>query len=218
MDGPDHTFWYLTRALGFVAFVLLSASVALGLVMTSGWPARLRRNVVYDIHRFVALLTLILTVLHAFIVLPDGFIGFSVAELLIPFASPYEPAFMALGTLSLYLMAIVIATFYLRPFVPYSAWRAIHYGTSVVYLLALVHGIGAGTDSDVAWAWIVYWVSGLTVVMLLAIRVVSVLRPPVTKSPESPGREASRPAIASPARPSALAAPSSNTTDHTMPS
>ncbi len=171
MDGGEHAFWYLTRATGLVSFVLLTASVSLGLLMTAKLSNRLRRNATYDLHRFVALLTLILTVVHTFIVLPDAFIGFSVWELLVPFASPYQATYMALGTLSLYLMAVVIATFYLRPLVPYAAWRAIHYLTFLVFVMALVHGIGAGSDSGTIWAQAVYWASGGIVLVLLAARV-----------------------------------------------
>ena len=170
MDGADHTFWYLTRATGLVAFVLLTASVSLGLLMTGGLPQSLRRNAVYDIHRFLALLTLCLTIGHVLIVLPDAFFGFTLTELLVPFASPYEPAYMALGVVSLYLMAVVIATFYLRPLVPYKAWRLIHYGTFAVFIMALLHGIGAGTDSDTAWASLLYVLGGSTVLGLLLVR------------------------------------------------
>ena len=171
MDGGDQAFWYLTRATGLVSFVLLTGSVALGLLMTGKAASRLRRNATYDLHRFVALLTLILTVVHTFIVLPDAFIGFSVWELLVPFASPYRATYMALGTLSLYLMGVVIATFYMRPFVPYSAWRAIHYATFAVFVMALVHGIGAGSDGGTVWAQALYWASGGGILALLGLRV-----------------------------------------------
>jgi len=171
MDGGDQAFWYLTRATGLVSFVLLTGSVALGLLMTGKAASRLRRNATYDLHRFVALLTLILTVVHTFIVLPDAFIGFSVWELLVPFASPYRATYMALGTLSLYLMGVVIATFYMRPFVPYSAWRVIHYATFAVFVMALVHGIGAGSDGGTVWARALYWASGGGVLALLGLRV-----------------------------------------------
>jgi predicted ferric reductase len=168
VDG--HAFWYLTRATGLVSFVLLTASVSLGLLMTAKVSSRLRRNATYDIHRFVALLTLMLTVVHVFIVLPDDFIGFSAWQLLVPFASPYEPTFMALGTLAMYAMGVVVATFYMRPLVPYAAWRAIHYATFSVFVMALAHGIGAGSDSGTPWVQGLYWAGGGIVVVLLALR------------------------------------------------
>ena len=168
----EHGFWYLTRAAGFVAYLLLFASVVMGLLMTAGFIQRIvARNRLYDLHRFVSLLTLGVTVFHVLIVLPDDYIGFSVRELLLPFASPYEPFFMALGVFSLYLMAIAIGSFYLRPLVPYSRWRALHYTTFGVFILAFAHGIGGGTDADATWARGLYAVTGLIVFNLLVWRV-----------------------------------------------
>ena len=167
----DHTFWFLTRASGMVAYLLLFASVTLGLAMTGQLSGRrLTRFRIYDLHRFVALVGLAVTVFHVFIVLPDGYIGFSVAELLVPFASPYEPAYMALGALSLYLTAFIIVTFYLRALVSYSLWRLIHYATFLAFALALVHGIGAGTDTESGWARYLYAVTGLVSFNLLVYR------------------------------------------------
>jgi predicted ferric reductase len=187
MEG-EHAFWYLTRASGLVAFVLLTASVSLGLLMTGKVSGLMRRNVAYDIHRFVALLTLCLTVAHTFIVLPDAYVGFTVWELLTPFASPYEPTFMALGTLALYVMGVVIATFYLRPLVPYAAWRAIHYATFAVFVMALAHGIGAGSDSGMIWAQALYLVGGSIVLVLLLARVWRLATRARRSTPEIPAR------------------------------
>ncbi len=146
MDGLDHTFWYLTRASGFVAYLLLFGSVALGLLLTGGSPG-LKRYDVYDLHRFLAILTLAVTLFHLFIVLPDAYIGFSLSELLIPFASPYHPVYMALGLLSFYLMLLAVASFYSMPLIPYAWWRRLHYSTFAVFVMALAHGLGSGTDT-----------------------------------------------------------------------
>src|SRR5687767_1276083 len=55
LNDIDHTYWYLTRASGFVAYLLLFACVSLGLSMTGStldrWLARYR---VYDLHRFLS--------------------------------------------------------------------------------------------------------------------------------------------------------------------
>jgi predicted ferric reductase len=171
MSDIDHTYWYLTRAAGFVAYLLLFASVVLGLTMTGGlfdrWLARYR---VYDFHRFLSLITLGVIVFHVLIVLPDRYIGFSVIELLVPFASPYEPLYMALGAFGLYLTAVIIASFYLLPLLRYPLWRLLHYATFGGYVLALVHGIGAGTDTEAAWARYLYVGSALIIFNLLVYR------------------------------------------------
>ena len=167
----DHTFWYLTRAAGFVAYLLLFSAISLGLLLTGGLPGRLQRFQTYDLHRFLALLALAVTLFHVLIVLPDRFIGFTVAELLLPFASPYEPLYMYLGVFSLYLLVIVIGSFYLRSLVSYRIWRYIHFSTSAAFALALVHGLGAGSDASTGWALAVYGVTGSAVLVLTARRI-----------------------------------------------
>ena len=193
--GADHTFWYLTRAAGFIAYILLFGSVTLGLLLTTSIPKGYRRFDVFDIHRFLALLALFVTIFHMFIVLPDQFIGFTLWELLIPFSSPYAQFYMGLGTLAVYLMAIVIGAFYLRPLVPYSAWRTIHYATFAVYAMALVHGLGAGSDTSLTWALGLYAITGGIVLVLVAQRLSygSVRGIPVTKRVTTPPGAATPP-------------------------
>jgi predicted ferric reductase len=172
MTGIDHTYWYLTRAAGFVAYVLLFISVSFGLAMTSDivecWVRRYR---LYDLHRFLSILTLAATALHLLIVLPDRYIGFSLYELLVPFASPYRPAYMALGLFGFYALAIVVLSFYARHLISYRGWRILHYATFGAFVLALVHGAGAGTDTASTWAQYLYAATGLIVFNLCVYRV-----------------------------------------------
>jgi predicted ferric reductase len=167
----DHTYWYLSRASGFVAYLLLFASVTLGLTMTGSVAGRwLQRFRVYDLHRFLSLITLGVTVFHVFIVLGDAYIAFSVAELLVPFASPYESLYLALGGFGLYLTALIVASFYVRSFVTYPVWRLLHYATFGAFVLALAHGIGAGTDTAAPWARYLYAVTAVIAFNLLVYR------------------------------------------------
>jgi sulfoxide reductase heme-binding subunit YedZ len=171
VNGIDHTWWYLSRAAGLAAYVLLSASVVLGLTMTGGvLEQALRRYRVYDLHRFLSLLALAMTGLHVLIVLPDGYVGYSPAQLLLPFASPYRAGYVALGVFAFYGAIVVVAAFYLRRIVPYRAWRLLHYATFVVFTLALLHGVGAGTDTQADWARYLYTFSGLLVFNLAVYR------------------------------------------------
>ena len=171
MTNIDHTYWYLTRASGFVAYLLLFISVALGLAMTGDLLERwLRRFRVYDLHRFVTLLAMTGAVFHMLIVLPDRYFAFSPVELLLPFASPYRPVYMALGGFSIYLTAMIVASFYLRRFLRYAAWRLLHYTTFGAFVLALVHGIGAGTDSEADWARYLYAATAVVIFNLLVYR------------------------------------------------
>jgi predicted ferric reductase len=159
-----HTFWYLCRAAGVVAYVLAFASTALGLSMTGDVLERwLRRHRVYDLHRFLSLLTLGFVVLHVFVVLPDRYFSFTVWQLLLPFASPYRPLYMTLGVFALYALAVVVGSFYVRGLVRYLMWRLVHYATFAVFVLSLAHAIGAGADAHSAWLQYTYAGTALVV-------------------------------------------------------
>ena len=54
---------------------------------------------------------------------------------------------MGLGQISLYLMAFVVVSFYLKRWISYRLWRTLHYLSFAVFALGLVHGLMSGTDS-----------------------------------------------------------------------
>jgi predicted ferric reductase len=167
----DHTFWYLTRASGLVAYLLLFASVVLGLSMTASVTGRwFQRFQAYDLHRFLSLFTLGFVLFHMLIVLPDDYFAFQTWELLVPLLSPYRPEYMALGLLALLVMALTAASFYLRRVIGYRLWRFLHYGTFFAFLAAFGHGIGAGADSGSDWVKYLYAATGLIVFNLLLYR------------------------------------------------
>ena len=171
MTNVDHTYWYLNRAGGIVAYLLLFAALCLGLSMTGGALERfLRRYRVYDLHRFVSLLALGAVLFHVFIVMPDRYAGFGLPELFVPLVSSYRPLYMALGIVSLYLMAVIIGAFYVRRLISYRTWRLLHYATFAAFALALAHGIGAGTETGAAWMQYMYAATALVAFNLLVYR------------------------------------------------
>jgi predicted ferric reductase len=113
----NHEFWYLSRAAGFVAYLLLFVSVVLGVSMGTRLIERFaRRNFVFDLHRFTTLLALAFTFFHVYVLLGDGRFRFSVWELSLPFLSPYRAWQTAVGVFTFYGMALVAGSFYVRRF------------------------------------------------------------------------------------------------------
>ena len=166
--------WYAVRAGGMVAFTLLTSTVALGLLMSARarlvrWP----RFALEDVHRFASLLTWAFIGVHAVALLADGYLPFSVADLLVPGIAPYRPLATALGVVALELLGALALANYLRPRIPYRTWRATHYLNFAVWGLALVHGIAAGADSDTAWALALYAASASLVAGLTAWRILT---------------------------------------------
>jgi predicted ferric reductase len=164
--------WYIARAGGILAFALLSTSVVLGLLLSGRarlerWP----RFALEDVHRFVGLLAGSFIALHVVALLFDSYLPFSLRSVLVPGAAPYRPLAVAAGVISAELLVALAITNRYRKQLPHRFWRRAHYLNFAVWLLALVHGIAAGTDSTTAWALGLYVVSAGAVVGLTARRV-----------------------------------------------
>ena len=163
--------WDAARAGGFAAYVLLSAAVAVGLVLRNRWQtARWPRFVTNELHGYLSLLALIFVGIHVLAVLVDPFTRFGLVEVLVPLASHYRPLWMGLGVVALYLLLAVWATSRVRARLGIRAWRAIHYLSYGVYAAATVHGLGTGSDTRAFWAPLLYASSVLLVGGLAARR------------------------------------------------
>jgi predicted ferric reductase len=168
-------YWYLSRSSAFVAYVLLWASMAFGLGMTNKlarlWPGA---PTTFELHQLTGLLGLGFALLHALALLGDRYIGYSLAGLLVPFASTgYRPEWVGLGQIALYGAALVGLTFYVRKYIGQRAWRAIHFLSFGVFALALVHGITSGTDTGEPWAVALYWGSAAILLFLTIYRILA---------------------------------------------
>ena len=149
--GPS-PLWYLTRGSGVVALVLLTASVCLGILTTVRWrTGRTPRFVVAGLHRNVALLSVVFLGIHVGTSVADTYAPIGVRDVFIPFASSYRPVWLGLGTLALDLAAAVVVTSLVRVRLGHRVWRLTHWLAYASWPIALVHGLGTGTDARVGW-------------------------------------------------------------------
>jgi Ferric reductase like transmembrane component len=144
--------WYLTRGAGAVTLLGLTTTVTLGILDVRRWRSRRWPRFVLDaLHRDVALITLAVLVLHVLTAVVDTFAPIRLIDAVIPFASPYRPLWLGLGALALDLLLAVAITSGLRGRLGYRAWRAVHWAAYACWPLALVHGLGTGSDVKTAW-------------------------------------------------------------------
>ncbi|TML54560.1 MAG: hypothetical protein E6G15_06360 [Actinobacteria bacterium] len=165
--------WYMARAGGILAFVLLTASVVVGLLLSG--RARLRswpRFALEDVHRFLGVLAGSFILLHGAALLVDGYLPFSLTNLLVPVTAPYRPLAVAAGVISAELLVALALTNRYRKALSHRFWRRAHYLNFAVWLLALVHGITAGTDTGSTWAIAMYLSAAGLVGGLTAARIV----------------------------------------------
>jgi predicted ferric reductase len=183
LGSQPKAYWYLARASGFVAYLVLWLSVALGLII-SNKMARLWNGgpTAVDLHQFTTWLAVGLTVFHALILLGDNYIKSTPAQVLMPFGYVnYKSEWVGVGQIAFYLTVVVAASFYFRKHIGYRAWRLLHYASFVVFLMITVHGVFAGTDSASLMA--VYLGLGLGIYLLTMHRIFQSVKQPATASP-----------------------------------
>lgn len=168
----ENVTWNIARAGGFTAYVLLALAVIVGLALSTQLqsPARWPRLINNELHNFLTLLGTIFLGVHILAVWIDPFTHFGWNEVLIPLASHYRPVWMALGIVALYLgLAIGLST-WIRPRIGYKWWRRLHVLTLGIFVLATIHGLGTGSDTQDPWALGIYVTSSLLVAVLLCRR------------------------------------------------
>jgi sulfoxide reductase heme-binding subunit YedZ len=173
------TLWFIARAAGFVALLAASVTVALGAAGTSSRGDR--RIVAHLVHRSAAVLTLAMLGLHEALLVADRFVDVSVAGALVPFTAGYRGIALGLGTLAVYGFVVVAATGALRGRLAASssaarAWRAVHGSAYAAWVLAMAHGVLAGTDTGRGWALAVYGASAFLVAASVAARLAAAAR------------------------------------------
>ncbi len=174
LTGPaPMAYWYLSRGAAIVAYLLIWLSVAFGLMVTNKlgrkWPGGLAT---VDLHQFTSLLGLAFAAFHGLILLGDQYIGYSLAQILVPFASTdYRPVWVGIGQIGMYMAMLVSFSFYVRQYIGHRAWRALHYSSFAVYVMVTLHGLMSGTDSANIAVQAMYALTAASVVALTWYRI-----------------------------------------------
>ncbi|HET9897310.1 MAG TPA: ferric reductase-like transmembrane domain-containing protein [Streptosporangiaceae bacterium] len=162
----QHVLWYLTRATGLVALILLTGTISLGVLGTARaaserWP----RVVTAALHRNLALTCTAFIVVHVITTVLDSFVSIGLIAAFIPFTADYRPIWLSLGAISFDLLLAVLITSLLRDRLSHRAWRAVHWLVYASWPVALWHGLGTGTDTKLGWVLAINFGSVLAVVM-----------------------------------------------------
>jgi hypothetical protein len=172
--------WYIARATGLVALLLLTATLVWGML----GPARLGAGpfaptakaggspkfMVTLLHRNLALLTVAFLTVHIGSSVIDAFAGIGWLDAIIPFVSVYKPFWLGLGAIAFDLLLALVVTSLLRATIGMRLWRGVHWFAYLCWPVALVHGLGIGTDSRGGWALLV------TVACFVAVAIAGIYR------------------------------------------
>lgn len=187
--------WYVARAGGMLAFVLLTLAMLVGIGLAGRvthvrWP----RFAVEDLHGYLGVLAAVFLGIHIGSILLDGFVPFSLTAVLVPGASSYRTIPVAFGVVAAELLVALAFTNRYRRRLPYRLWRRLHYANFAVWLGALVHGVTAGTDRSSTWGMAVFAGAAASVCAVTAWRVMTVQPGPSGAAAASSQPRAPRPA------------------------
>lgn len=138
--------WYMIRATGTVAYVLLYLSVIIGMYSQVQKTRKKKVNITLHLHEVLSNWVLILVCGHLGFLLIDTYISFNWMEVLLPFKTDYKPLPMALGIFSLYFLIVTIVSSKARKTIGYQKWRKLHALNPILYILVTLHGLFMGSD------------------------------------------------------------------------
>lgn len=177
----DKRAWYFGRASGLAAFLLFTLVVIYGLLSKSQLLIRtLPGATLTAVHEYLSLSALAVGIAHIASFFFDRYMHISIVEALVPFylRRDFSSALgldigiaIGLGILALYLGLILVLTSLYRHKLPLKLWRGLHYLSFAFYLLIILHGLAAGTDSTNTWIQAMYGGSFAIVMLLVIVRI-----------------------------------------------
>jgi hypothetical protein len=170
--GYYYFFIYSEYYMGVLTLVSLSITIMIGLVATDRLVLSIRQRVLLQsAHRTTGIIAVTSLVAHVWTKLMEQHIA--AIDIAVPFLASYNRLYVGLGTLSGWVMVMVMWTGLARSkFIgrgkPWM-WRSIHAVSYLMWPLALVHGLAAGRPAA-TWVIVSYVVCVLAVLVGLAVR------------------------------------------------
>jgi hypothetical protein len=164
--------WYATRGLGTATLIVLTATVVVGIVTARGWAGeRTPAFVAADLHRNLSLIAISLLLAHIITTVLDPFAHITVRDVIVPTGAAYRPVWLGLGVDATWILVGVAATSLLRERIGPRLWRLIHWAAYASWPLAVVHGLGTGSDAQAPWLIAVVASCVVAVVFAIVVRV-----------------------------------------------
>lgn len=173
--------WYITRAAGLVAAVALVALILSGVGMITGVTFKfLEPLTAWATHRALGLLFAVSVLIHVVALLFDRYVPFTIAQVLVPFASHYRDftfqghklgsLWVALGIFAGYAtIAIIISSLLWIDKKPYT-WKAFHFLTYLVMIFVFFHALYLGTDLTHGFFRALWYIFGVSVAIAIIYR------------------------------------------------
>ncbi len=176
----EQVWWYATRAAGLMTWSTATASVVIGLLLSTR-ALRARTGPWFlDLHRFLGGITVVFLAAHLITLWADSFVEFGLREIFVPGASTWKSEAIAWGIVAAYLLVAIEITSLLRSRINGRLWRILHLLSFLAMIAGSYHAITAGSDVDNPVTWAIAGIGSLLVIGLISLRL-------QRKDPDDPG-------------------------------
>jgi predicted ferric reductase len=146
----EHSMWYLSRASGMVAWIVLGITCLWGILLITRMlkPAD-RPAWLLDLHRYLGVLSIVTVGMHMATLVGDNWEHYGWSELFVPFTDlKYSnTAAIAWGVFAFYLLVVIQLSSWVMKWIPRKLWHGIHLLSYVLFVMVTIHGFKAGSDS-----------------------------------------------------------------------
>ena len=185
INTEDPLIWYVSRVAGIASFIMFTLVVSMGLLMTSKILLKvpfLKSPDALKMHSFNATIVAFgLMLIHFLSLMFDSYIKLTPLEILVPFVVERDLTSalgfnfripIGIGVIAFYISILLIVTSQFRRKLPsMKIWRTIHFSSFLFYVLFVVHGITAGSDTKELWMQLIYAWSIIQVSSLILLRI-----------------------------------------------
>lgn len=167
--------WFVSRALGAMALLLLSLVIVLGILhntsVVKNAELGLPRFVLVALHRNLSLLTVVFVALHVVTVIVTDYVHLRLVDVFVPGIAIFNPIAAALGTVATDLLIAIIVTSMLRQRISRRVWFWVHWTSYLCWPVAVVHAVLNVTPRGTTW-----WTLSIPLLSMIAIIVALLYR------------------------------------------
>ena len=167
--------WFLSRALGAMALLLLSLVIVLGILhntsVVKNAELGLPRFVLVALHRNLSLISVVFVALHVATVIITDYVHLRVVDVFVPGIALFNPVAAAFGTVATDLVIAIVVTSMLRSRLSRRLWFWVHWTSYLCWPVSVVHAVlNASFRGTTWWTLAVPLLSMVAIVVALAYR------------------------------------------------
>ncbi len=167
--------WFVSRALGAMALLLLSLVIVLGVLhntsVVKNAELGLPRFVLVALHRNLSLISVVFIALHVVTVIVTDYVHLRVIDVFVPGVALFNPVAAAFGTVATDLVIAIVVTSLLRSRLSRRVWFWVHWTSYLCWPVSVVHAV-----LNVSFRGTTWWTLAVPLLSMIAIVVALVYR------------------------------------------